>query len=276
VTKIAMLVGVSLLSLYLARLNQPSEIAVKQSLLSREFIVWAGVQCLVLILFKMDRSHWRLLSLEDIPSVGGMSLVAGLIGSLSAFMVNPHAIEGARQRFVLLECIFFIVSIVAMQVAISLVRSLHRSSLDRIRKRRVLIFSADQTGADILASLRRLCPECDPLGFVDTREETRGTYLSGLPVLGGTQDILNIADTYGVHELLISSMQVGSNSALGLVQLCKVSGINFTVVRSIRQDIQISGSSAPYYSGLTLTMGFPITAKVSEVTGGIPGWTAND
>jgi UDP-N-acetylmuramyl pentapeptide phosphotransferase/UDP-N-acetylglucosamine-1-phosphate transferase len=273
-TKIVILAEISLLSIYLAFLSQsPVSIMAGRRLFSLEVLIWAGVQCMVLMLFKMDRSHWRLLSIEEIPTIGGMSLVASLIGALSAFVVSPRTTNKTQQHFVLLECLFFVLLTVGLQVAVSLIRSVQHSRGDRGCKRRVLIFSADQTGADILASLRRMCPECDPLGFVDAREETRGTYLSGLPVLGGTHDIFNIADTYNVRELLISSVHVGSSSALGLVQLCRVSGINFTVVHSIRQDIQSPELAISGNSDVTLTIGFP---DMSGVGRGITSWAANE
>jgi len=276
VVKILLLVAISCLSLYMTLQSQIPEQITNGTIFSTTILVWACTQSTVLVLFRMYRSQWHLISIEEIPTIGGMSLVAALVGALVASMFGLEMIGKAQQRFVLFECLFLTIFILGLQIATSLVINLYRSRIDRQNRRRVLIFGADQMGADILASLRRLCPECDPLGFVDTRDEMRDAYVSGLPVLGNANNILNVVETYGVHELLLSSSCVSSKSALALVQLCKLGGIDCTVVRSIEQDICTSSSTLQPRSGLTVSVSFPMASQASESTGNLTGWSVNE
>ncbi|MDE1175005.1 MAG: hypothetical protein PW789_00165 [Edaphobacter sp.] len=266
-TKIFLLVGISWLALYLTLLSQFPASSVLGLALSRVGITWALTQCGVLVLFRIYRSQWRLLSLEEIPTITGMSLVAGLAGALVALALCPSSVI-AYPRFILFECLFLIVLSVGLQVATPLVLNACRPRTSPRSRRRIAIFGATQAGVDILSSLRRLCPDCEPLGFIDSRPELRGAYVCGLPLLGSTSNALNTVETYGIHELLLPSAEVSSGAALSLIQLCKLSGITYTIVHSIEQDILPPALGPSRFSPSPLGMAFSITHPATEASAG--------
>jgi Fuc2NAc and GlcNAc transferase len=274
--KILLLAGLSCFALYLALLSQFTQAVANVTMFSPMTLVWAVTQSMILVLFRVYRTQWRLMSMEEIPTIAGMSLVAALIGAVVGFALFPGSFVIAPQRFVLFECFFLIFLTVGMQIATPLALNALRTRNNVRTRRRIAIFGADQAGADILASLRRLCAEYEPLGFIDSRQELQGAYLCGLPVLGTATAVLTTVETYGIHELLLPSNYVSSKAALALIQLCKLSGIDYTIVHSIEQDIRLPAQTSPRRSAVVRAVNFPVASQVPESAAALTSWSVND
>jgi FlaA1/EpsC-like NDP-sugar epimerase len=153
---------------------------------------------------------------------------------------------------------------IALQMLTSLLADMRRLRIDPRKIRRVIIFGADQEGADILSSLRHLCSGCIPLGFIDARSQLKGSYICGLPVLGDASDILSTVEIYGVHEVLVPHSHFATREALALVQLCRLSGISCSIVHSVGEEMAVSAPTAPSHSTVALAVNFPLTDRVQE------------
>jgi Fuc2NAc and GlcNAc transferase len=262
--KIVMISAMSLLSLYFGLLSQYSHALASHLIFTKVLIVWACTQSAILLLFRVYRSHWRLVSMDEVPTIAGMTLVATLTGALFAFAFSAQPFGETQQRLVLLACLFSIVLMIALQMLTSLLADMRRARIDPRKTRRVIIFGADQEGADILSSLRHLCSGCIPLGFIDARAQLKGSYICGLPVLGGASDILNTVEMYGVHEVLVPHSHFATREALALVQLCRLSGISCSIVHTVGEDMASSTRATPGRSTVALAVNFPFTDRVQE------------
>jgi Fuc2NAc and GlcNAc transferase len=262
--KIVMIIVVSWLSLYLGLLSQYSHAVASHFVFTKILIVWAFVQSTILVLFRVYRSHWRLVSMEEVPTIAGMTLVSTLTGALFAFAFSAQPFGESQQRLILLVCLFSIVLMIALQMLTSLLADMRRLRIDPRKIRRVIIFGADQEGADILSSLRHLCSGCIPLGFIDARSQLKGSYICGLPVLGDASDILSTVEIYGVHEVLVPHSHFATREALALVQLCRLSGISCSIVHSVGEEMAVSAPTAPNHSTVALAVNFPLTDRVQE------------
>jgi Fuc2NAc and GlcNAc transferase len=261
--KIAMIMAVTWLSLYAGLLSQYPHLLATRLVLTKMVIVWASTQSAILILFRVYRSHWRLVSMDEIPTITGMTLVATLIGALFGFALSTHPFGDIQQRLVLLVCLFSVVLMIGLQMFTSMLADLRRSRTDPRKIRRIIIFGADQEGADILASLRHLCADCIALGFVDGRPELKGSYISGLPVLGVSSDILRMVERYGIHEVLVPHSHFATREALALVQLCKLSGIACSIVHTVGEDMAANHTTSARQS-VALAVSFPFLDQVHE------------
>jgi Fuc2NAc and GlcNAc transferase len=276
VIKALLLAGICWLALYLALLTQFPQDFANQIFLSDLIVLWACAQTTVLLLFRMYRSHWRLVSMEEIPTIAGMSLVAALSGALFAFALSTRSFEEDQQRLVLFVCLFSIVLTVGLHIATSLVAIARRARVDSRHRRRVVIFGAGQEGADILTSLRHLCPEYTPLGFVDTRPQLKGSYVCGLPVLASAHNILNTVETYGIHEVLVPYSHISSKEALALIQLCKLSDISYSIIHSIGEDMSVSAQGVSQPTPISMAVSFPLIEHVPEQVVSVGQWSTNE
>lgn len=274
--KVVLLAAVTALALYLALLTEFPQALANQLFLSKAIMLWVCIQVSVLFLFGMYRSHWRLVSMDEIPTIAGMTLVAALSGALFAYASSARLFGETQQRFILFVCLFSIVLTVGLQIFASLAANMRRTRVDARNKRRVVIFGADQEGADILASLRHLCPECTPLGFIDPRMQLQGSYVCGLPVLGIDSEILNTVETYGVHDILVPYSQVSSKKALALIQLCKLSGISYSIVHSIGEEMSVSAQRAHRHTPVSKSVSFPLLERVPEPVATVAHWGAHE
>jgi hypothetical protein len=92
----------------------------------------------------------------------------------------------------------------------------------------------------------------------------KGSYISGLPVLGGASDILSTVEKYGVHEVLVPHSHFAAREALALVQLCRLSGITCSIVHTVGENMAASSQAGAARPPATLAMHFPFPDRVPE------------
>ena len=205
-------------------------------------LLWSLVQCAVLLLFRVHKSHWQFTSAEEVPTVAGIALVAAIAGAVAVTLLSTSRHMPLPRSIYLLDGIY---SVLAFAGARLLSRYTSRLMQPRplYEQKRVLIYGADRTGVGILSELRRHCAECRVVGFVDDRPEMQGLSISGLHILGPGRDLGKIARNFNVHQVLLSSMPArerpGSAGAGSLmIDICIHEKIDFRVVTSISEDIR--------------------------------------
>ncbi|MBP1688142.1 MAG: glycosyl transferase family 4 [Deltaproteobacteria bacterium] len=98
--------------------------------------------------------------------------------------------------------------------------------------RPVLIYGAGQSGAAVLAKLKRH-PElgCRPVGFVDDLASLWGRRINGVPVIGGGDQLNSILDRNGVREVVISSMEIPAARVATIAAACRAHGVPLSRMR---------------------------------------------
>ena len=103
---------------------------------------------------------------------------------------------------------------------------------------KLLIVGAGEAG-QALAEEVRSTPDLGmmPVGFVDDGPDLVGTEVSGLPVLGGTRQLVEAAHEVGAQEILIAIPSAHGSLIRRLVLLCKRAGLPFRIVPGLRAII---------------------------------------
>jgi FlaA1/EpsC-like NDP-sugar epimerase len=116
-------------------------------------------------------------------------------------------------------------------------RALRESRLARARLddgRRTIIIGAGEGGEQLLRQVLH-----DPragmnvVGFVDDKPETHGRTLHGVPVLGHTGRLKELAAKYDVELLVIAMRSVTGAQTRRIVDRCRETGVEFKIIPSI-------------------------------------------
>src|SRR2546426_1064854 len=116
-------------------------------------------------------------------------------------------------------------------------RALRESRLARARLddgRRTIIIGAGEGGEQLLRQVLH-----DPragmnvVGFVDDKPETHGRTLHGVPVLGHTGRLKELAAKYDVELLVIAMRSVTGARTRRIVDRCRETGVEFKIIPSI-------------------------------------------
>ncbi len=200
-------------------------------------LLWSLVQCAVLVLFRVHRSHWQFTSAEELPSVAGVAAIAAIAGAVAVTFVSSGRAMPLPHSIYLLDGVY---SVLAFAGARLLSRYTARLMQPRPphEPKRVLIYGADRSGVGILSELRRHCAECHVVGFLDDRPGLQGVSISGLHILGKGEDLGRIARSFKVHQLLFSSVPNREQGGSAMLETCVREKIDFRVVPSISEEMR--------------------------------------
>ena len=200
--------------------------------------VFSIVQIFTILAFGLHRSHWHLLSIEEVPNIVGMSLAATLFGGLSAMAVSQGSAEVVPVSEFALQALLLIAAIVVAQMlAVAVSRFGHGESTPS-QTRRVVIYGADAAGVGISSDVRRPGTGYRLVGFVDGRKAMRGIQIAGGHVLGADSEIRRLVDTYKVDEVLISAETLHTKNGQSFVRQCRSESIDFRIVPSVESGFK--------------------------------------
>ena len=102
---------------------------------------------------------------------------------------------------------------------------------------RLLVVGAGEAGRSLVQEIRRDQLPFTPVGFVDDAPELAGQEVLGLPILGGTVDLVAAAHRVQADEILIAIPSSPGSLIRRLVILCQRAGLPFNIVPGIRAII---------------------------------------
>jgi Fuc2NAc and GlcNAc transferase len=209
---------------------------------SLEVLLFAGTlsigQFFTLLSFGLHRSHWYLISMEELPNIVGVCLTATLIGLVGGVVVTRTEIQNLSGSEVVLDALLLVVALLlGHMLAAAISRDGHVDSEDD-RIRRVVIHGADSAGVSISSEIHRLGPSYELVGFVDGRKGMVGVHIAGGRVIGADTEIRRLVDTYSVDHVLISSSSLRTRSGQAFLRECRAQAIDCRIVPSIHHGFE--------------------------------------
>lgn len=185
------------------------------------------------VVFGLYRGIWRFASLYDFIRIGKSVYVGALVATLVIFAVTrmEHVPRSVIPLYMILLFVFLGGN-----------RALYRSFKDqRMRAtagKRVLIVGAGES-AQMLARdmLQQAGGEYLPVGLVDDNPDKLNREIHGIKVLGGFEDIPEVADRQSVDQIVIAIPSLSSARMQKLVGICEESGIEFKTLPKLEDLI---------------------------------------
>ncbi|MCP4293230.1 MAG: polysaccharide biosynthesis protein [bacterium] len=103
---------------------------------------------------------------------------------------------------------------------------------------RLLVVGAGVAGQSLVQEIQRDKLSVQPVAFLDDDPQLIGKEICGLPVRGGCDDLLQVADDTGAQEVLLAIPSSGGRLVRRLVILCKRAGLPFRLVPGLRAIIE--------------------------------------
>jgi UDP-GlcNAc:undecaprenyl-phosphate GlcNAc-1-phosphate transferase len=183
------------------------------------------VQFVCFYLFGLYRGVWRAMGVGDLIKVG-LASGAAVAMSYSLVMIG-HPPVGTIS--------FFVIDLLLLGLFSGGIRSVYRV-LDYSHQRgaghegTALIYGAGRGGQLVLRELmQNTMLGMRPVGFVDDDPKLRNRTVSGISVLGTSQDVPAILDSHLVASVLVSSKTIEGDRLREVIQACKERGVMILV-----------------------------------------------
>ena len=187
------------------------------------------VQFVCFYLFGLHRGVWRAMGVGDLIKVG-LASGAAVAMSYSLVMIG-HSPVGTFS--------FFVIDLLLLGLFVGGIRSVYRV-LDFSYQRgaghegAALIYGAGLGGQLVVRELmQNSMLGMRPIGFIDDDPNLRNRTVSGISVLGTSQDVPAILDSRFVARVLISSTTIKGDRLREVIQACKERGIIYILVTGL-------------------------------------------
>ena len=223
------------LAYYLAFwLRFDGEIPREQMLLFRDTLpLVILIRVAALLYFRLYSGLWRYASINDLFSiVKAVSVGTGLL-VLPIFFARASGYP--RSLFI----IDWFLMIVLLGGSRFLIRGLREFMPRFLRSgQRVLVVGAGDAGEMIVRELKRNSELNQwPVGLVDDDPTRRGTRLHGVPVLGNTDEIPQLATRFAIDQVLIAIPSATGAQMRRIVTRCRESEVDFKTVPALKEII---------------------------------------
>jgi len=173
---------------------------------------------LFFFLFRIYRRIWRYAGVKELLAI----VFSSFCGAISFWiMANIMAITIPRSVHVLT---FFIVvaGMCSSRLALRyfIIRS-ERESQDSVNKKPVLIIGAGDAGNLIARDIAQFHNRGRKIvGFIDDDEHKQGNICMGIPVIGGSDKLVDTVQKYGVKEIIIAIPSLPQKKIREIANLC--------------------------------------------------------
>jgi FlaA1/EpsC-like NDP-sugar epimerase len=206
------------------------------------YIVILQYACLAV--FGVPRMSWRYFSIGDAARVWFAASVAA-----AAFAAVRL---GGREISEQLQVVVIPLGVLAMNFALVFlgltgVRALRRlqgeayerhQKMTGIERHRVLLVGAGQAGVIVAREIaNRPDLNLKTVGFVDDDPAKIGTRIGGIPVLGATRDVAEIAARKHVERVLITISNAGGHEIRRIAELCRDAELDTKIIPGIYEIV---------------------------------------
>ena len=199
-------------------------------------LIVLGVQATVFVWTGLYKGLWRFASVPDLWNILRAVVVGALLIYAALFVYNR--LEGIPRSVLVIYPVVLTVLLGLPRLAYRYWKDNQLDLFHAKRSHRVLVIGAGRAGEALVRDLRR-DTRYIPAGFVDDDPSLRGSRLHGVPVLGGTQRLAELARRAGAEMLLIAMPSADKQQMGRIVGLCEATGLPFRTVP--RLDDVVSG-----------------------------------
>ena len=233
-------------------------VGIKQKLLF--VLLYCTVRMSFYIYFGMYNALIPYMSFYDINRV----IVACFLSSIFlCFSSNIFNFDDYPPITAFFDNLILTTILAGMRLVLRLYWKNRRSHYKNLKKRRVLIYGADDWGyiASTIFSSNELCPY-QTIGFLDDNMEKFGKRINGAKVLGNRHHTKQLVKLYRIEEIIITAQNANS--------------INLQVISGICQKLNVKCRILPFFDNVIDQNLMPLSIRKLELSDILPPKTISD
>ncbi|NEQ23481.1 MAG: polysaccharide biosynthesis protein [Microcoleus sp. SIO2G3] len=187
--------------------------------------------------FGLYQQVWRLFGLKDALSLFQVITLYSLLVLVTTRLLIPRFVpfDGVPLGVAVIDWSFCFLGMLALRYArrwsVHHTHQRRQPRCDRSDRQKVLLVGAGKTGAQIVQEVRQN-PQLnlEVVGFVDDDPTKVRRKVEGVPVLGSSSQLIAIASSLNVNEVLISMPSANAAQIRKLVDLARGTGLKLKVM----------------------------------------------
>lgn len=187
----------------------------------------------VFYFFCLYKILWRYATAQDMITV----VVAAVVATALIAAVGMYVKIDVPISVYLISCIFKISSLVAVRLAIKINHVIRHKSVST-NETRFLIVGAGDAGALIAREIKHRNAGNKLVGFIDDDEDKVGSHILGVPILGKSDSIEDVAKQHMVTEIIIAIPSGDGDTIRRISGLCRHCGCRVRTLPGLYELIE--------------------------------------
>lgn len=193
-------------------------------------------------IFNLYNSIWKYASIQELMSIVYSLSLSNIIFIIYSYSINYKILQSTYYRFPFtVHIIFWLLSILFLGGTRFIFRVMQerKNSLDSNEpKKNLLIIGAGDAAALIIKEVRRNRDmNYNILGLIDDDQYKIGKRINSIPVLGGTDRIVEVTKENNIDEIILAIPSVDSKRKSQIISICKESKCKLRTLPSMDEII---------------------------------------
>ncbi len=186
--------------------------------------------------FKLYSGGWQFVSMQDLINICRAIFWGSVIFLTTMVFVNR--LQGYPRSILVMEAVFNFILTSGIRVSVRFLREYKFGVSSKILKH-AMIAGAGKAGVLVLNEIRtNRNLGIRVVGFVDDNGSKIGTDIQGVPVLGKTEDIPELAEKYGVDDVIITIPSAGYKDIVRITEIAHSAHLKTKVLPGLGNLIQ--------------------------------------
>ncbi len=187
---------------------------------------------IIFVLFRMYNSLWRFAGTREIINI---ILASGISGVAYYLLVSGTYHRLPRTCFIFYMILLFLFTLAA-RFSYRLVRMLFTASIHGAGMRNTMIIGGGDACNIVIGELqmsKRL--DSHICCIIDDDKAKHGTYIRGIKVVGGRDRIQEMAEKYGINEIIVAMPSVSKKEISQILNLCQSTKAELKIMPGVYQ-----------------------------------------
>lgn len=187
---------------------------------------------LIFYLMKLYDSLWEFASTAELVRVFVASVISAGVCVVGMMMLKISM----PRSFVLLYAGALTALCSALRLLYRELRRARMRSDGGIRQKRTMLIGGGQAGSMVLREFQFSAhSENNVVCIIDDDRSKHGSYMRGVKIVGGRDDILQMAEKYGVEEIVLAIPSASRRERLDILDICHLTGCSLRTLPGLYQ-----------------------------------------
>ncbi len=187
---------------------------------------------LIFYLMRLYDSLWEFASTAELIRVFIASVISAGLCVVGMLMFNISM----PRSFVLLYAGALTALCSALRLLYRELRRARMRSDGGIEQKRTMLIGGGQAGSMVLREFQFSAhSENNVVCIIDDDRSKHGSYMRGVKIVGGREDILPMAEKYGVEEIVLAIPSANRRERLDILDICHLTGCNLRTLPGLYQ-----------------------------------------
>lgn len=197
-----------------------------------------NIFCSVLIFmaYRLYSTQWKYAGISDFVNVIKSVFIAAIFQLIGISMLRW---EIPRSYF-FLYLVYLLLGVFFIRLIVRVVQGNEPLKVSDMNKKKVavMLIGAGEAGNIILSEIRKSAYVNKSIKcIIDDNPAKRGTYLSGVPIVGNRHTIIRNAIKYNIEEIILAIPTLSARDRKEILEICKQTGCHLSILPGLYQLI---------------------------------------